>query len=75
MDDILVTIDGYNQFDEELNRLKELSRLSATTGSEAYKDAIGDGLHDNFAFEDSIRESRVIASKIEKIIRIMIKCS
>lgn len=67
MDDILVTVDGYNQFNDELNRLKELSRLSAATGSEAYNDAIGDGWHDNFEFEDSIREGRVIASKIEKM--------
>ena len=75
MDDILVTVDGYNQFNDELNKLKELSRLSAATGIEAYNDAIGDGWHDNFAFEDSIREGRVIASKIVKIIRIMIKYS
>lgn len=68
MREILVDNEGYKQFFCELERLKELSLTSASVGSEAYKDAIGDGWHDNFAFEDSIRESRAIASKIDTML-------
>lgn len=68
MQEILVDKEGYKQFFCELERLKELSLTSASVGSEAYKDAIGDGWHDNFAFEDSIRESRAIASKIDTML-------
>ena len=38
-------------------------------GSESYVDAVGDGWHDNFAFEDTMRESRKIASRINKNVR------
>lgn len=68
MKEILVDKEGYKQFFCELERLKELSLTSASVGSEAYKDAIGDGWHDNFAFEDSMRESRAIASKIDTML-------
>ena len=65
MDKILVDEEGYKQFFEELNRLKNLSIELSSVGNTAYKDAIGDGWHDNFAFEDSMRESRTLAKKID----------
>lgn len=68
MKDILVDIDGFNQYYEELNRLKDLSLSIASIGSESYADAVGDGWHDNFAFEDTMRESRKIASRINKML-------
>ena len=68
MKDILVDTEGFNQYYEELNRLKDLSLSIASIGSESYADAVGDGWHDNFAFEDTMRESRKIASKIDKMI-------
>ena len=68
MKDILVDTDGFNQYYEELNRLKELSLSIASIGSESYADVVGDGWHDNFAFEDTMRESRKIASRINKIL-------
>lgn len=68
MKDILVDIDGFNQYYEELNKLKDLSLSIASIGSESYADAVGDGWHDNFAFEDTMRESRKIASKINKML-------
>ena len=68
MKDILVDTDGFNQYYEELNRLKDLSLSIASIGSESYADAVGDGWHDNFAFEDTMRESRKIASRIDKMI-------
>lgn len=68
MKDILVDIDGFNQYYEELNRLKDISLSIASIGSESYADAVGDGWHDNFAFEDTMRESRKIASRINKML-------
>lgn len=69
MQEILVDINGYNQFFQELDRLQELSRQNSALGSEVYQNAVGDGWHDNFAFEESMRESRVIAVKIDKMLQ------
>lgn len=69
MKEILVDTEGYNQYYEELNRLKELSLSIASIGSQSYDDAVGDGWHDNFAFEDTMRESRRIASRIDKMLK------
>ena len=68
MKDVLVDIDGFNQYYKELNRLKDISLSIASIGSESYADAVGDGWHDNFAFEDTMRESRKIASRINKML-------
>ncbi len=68
MDKILVSQEGNRQFFEILEELKELSLNSASIGNEAYKNAIGDGWHDNFDFEESVRESRKIASRINKML-------
>ena len=68
MKDILLDTDGFNQYYEELNRLKDISLSIASIGSESYADAVGDGWHDNFAFEDTMRESRKIASRINKML-------
>lgn len=68
MKGVLVDTDGFNQYYEELNRLKDISLSIASIGSESYADAVGDGWHDNFAFEDTIRESRKNASRINKML-------
>ena len=68
MKGVLVDTDGFNQYYEELNRLKDISLSIASIGSESYADAVGDGWHDNFAFEDTMRESRKIASRINKML-------
>ena len=68
MKDVLVDTEGFNQYYEELNRLKDISLSIASIGSESYVDAVGDGWHDNFAFEDTMRESRKIASRINKML-------
>lgn len=68
MDKTLVSQEGNRQFFEILEELKELSLNSASIGNEAYKNAIGDGWHDNFDFEESVRESRKIASRINKML-------
>lgn len=68
MEEILVDENGYKQFFEELKRLEDLSRSNSALGSEVYKDAVGDGWHDNFAFEESMRESRAIAKRIDDLL-------
>lgn len=68
MKDLLVDQTGYKQYYEELERLKELSQTIASIGSTSYTDAVGDGWHDNFAFEDTMRESRKIAVRIDKLL-------
>ena len=70
MQEIIVDENGYKQYLEELEKLKNLSLLNSSSGSEAYNDAIGDGWHDNFAFEESMRESRNIAIRIEKMLKV-----
>lgn len=65
--DILVDEEGYIQFQEELEKMKLLSMTIASKGSEEYENAVGDGWHDNFAFEESMRESRMVAQKINKM--------
>ena len=69
MKEILVDENGYNQFLEELEKLKQQSLLISSVGSEAYQDAIGDGWHDNFAFEESMRQGRSIATRIENMLK------
>lgn len=68
MKEVLVDKNGYKQFFEELKRLEELSRFNSALGSEVYNDAVGDGWHDNFAFEESMRESRAIAKRIDDLL-------
>ena len=65
MGKLLLDDNGYKQFIEELEKLKALSDKSAVAGSDAYDSAVGDGWHDNFAFEESMRESRLIAKRID----------
>lgn len=69
MEEIIVDEYGYNQFLKELEKLKQQSLLISSVGSKAYQDAIGDGWHDNFAFEESMRESRNTATKIENMLK------
>lgn len=68
MEEILLDEFGYKQFLDELEKLKQISIRSASIGNEAYNDAVGDGWHDNFAFEESMRESRAIAIKIDNML-------
>ena len=67
MQEILLDENGYKQFCDEIERLKEQSDNNAISGSEAYEAAVGDGWHDNFAFEQSMRESRQLAKRIDDL--------
>lgn len=54
MEEILVDSDGRCQYYEELEKLKNLSLINSSVGSESYTSSVGDGWHDNFAFEESM---------------------
>ena len=69
MKEILVDENGYNQFLEGLEKLKQQSLLISSVGSEAYQDAIGDGWHDNFAFEESMRQGHSITARIDNMLQ------
>ena len=68
MEEILVDSDGRCQYYEELEKLKNLSLINSSVGSESYTSSVGDGWHDNFAFEEFMRESVKIASRIDRMI-------
>lgn len=67
MKEILVDEEGYNQFFNEIEELKNSKNTNARCGSEACQSAIGDGWHDNFEFESAQREEKSISSKIKKM--------
>ena len=67
-DEILVDLNGFNEFMLELDNLKQVLLSNATEGSKAYRDAVGDGWHDNFVFEQSMVKERNIANQIEKML-------
>lgn len=65
--EIYVDKEGYYEYYRELERLKDLSLSIASSGTKEYESAVGDGWHDNFAFEESMRESNKIAMHINKM--------
>ena len=68
MKEILVNIEGYNQFFDEFEKLNNSLTSNAAHGSEVYADAVVDGWHDNFAYEDAMRKEKMIQSKINEMI-------
>ena len=69
MQEILVDEDGYQQFFSELARLKKFFVSNAAEASSFYQSAIGDGWHDNFAFEEAKREERCVADQIDLMLK------
>ncbi len=67
---------GYDEYVKEINRIKDQLDNNGKSKSEAYENAVGDGWHDNFAFEEAKREEFKIMSalqeKIEGLSRIVI---
>lgn len=68
MKEILVSKDGYEQFFLELEKLKDSITSNALVSTEACNDAVGDGWHDNFAYDEAMRQERFIVSKINNMI-------
>ena len=67
--EIYVDENGYNEFFLELETLKKLLLSNASEGSKAYQEAVGDGWHDHFAFEQSMINERNIAKQIDDMLK------
>ena len=68
-DKIYLTIDGLEEYKKEIEILKDkLSKIN-TEKSEAYSGAIGDGWHDNFAYEDAKRQEDKIVARINNLVK------
>lgn len=68
MDKIFLSKEGYEQYLNEINLLKIKFNKNTSEGAEAITSAVGDGWHDNFAYENSIREERKISYELQKMI-------
>ena len=63
--EILLDQNGYNEFMQELDNLKETLLKNALDGSESFRNDPGNGWHDNFLFEESMRNEKKISKQIE----------
>ena len=67
-DKIYLTNEGLEEYKNEIELLKDkLSKIN-TEKSEAYSGAIGDGWHDNFAYEDAKRQEDKIVAQINSLV-------
>ena len=63
--EVYLNQEGYDEYLKSINDLSlQLKQNSAIKGS-SYEVAIGDGWHDNFAFEDAKRQELAIINEIE----------
>lgn len=58
--------EGYEQFLEELEEIKRKLNKNGQQKSSAYVNAVGDGWHDNFEFEEATREEYKILSDLRE---------
>lgn len=65
---IFLTLDGLDEFKNEIEFLKEKLSKIQTEKSDAYSGAIGDGWHDNFAYEDAKRHEDTIVAQINNLV-------
>lgn len=63
---IYLTQEGYEQFMKELQELRDSLKNNGKNKSDAFVSAVGDGWHDNFAFEEAKREELRIQGEIER---------
>lgn len=68
-DQIFLSQEGYEQYCDEIKKLEKKRLDFNCSAGESIKDAIGDGWHDNFAFEEAMRESRLIDSSLVKLLK------
>lgn len=66
--EILVDDDGYEQFLTLFNNLKSSLETIAVNGVEACRDAVGDGWHDNFAYEQLMRDEQKVQAQVKKML-------
>lgn len=56
--------DGYNQYLEEIETLKQRLLEHHTSKGEAYSSSAGDGWHDNFDFEENVRVEKMLLGQL-----------
>lgn len=66
--EILVDRNGYEQFVNILNELKSALENIASGAAEVCRDAVGDGWHDNFAYDELMRDERKVNAKLKKML-------
>lgn len=68
--------EGYEKFLKDIEDVRKQLTNNGKNKSEAYESAVGDGWHDNFAFEDAKREEfrlmGTLRDMLEKLNRIVI---
>ena len=73
---IYLSKSGYEQYLKELQELKDCFTSNGRSKSDAYSSAVGDGWHDNFAFEEAKREElriqNLINQKVDQLKNIVI---
>ena len=57
---------GYEQYLQEIEEIKKQLNDNSKAKSTAYTNAVGDGWHDNFEFEEAKREELKILSSLKK---------
>jgi transcription elongation factor GreA len=57
---------GYEEYLNEIERLKRKLQDNGKVASSSYVDAVGDGWHDNFSYEESQRQELMIVDEIKK---------
>lgn len=67
MKEIILTKEGYNQFNKILESLEKNSNDNGINTTEACISAVGDGWHDNFAFESLVEDERKLRYQINKM--------
>lgn len=66
MDYILVDKEGKKQFYEKFEEVRDLRASVANELSRSYDEYVGDGWHDNPAYEAAMRKNRMIDEEINK---------
>ncbi len=73
---IYVDQDGYNELLLEISKIEKKLQINNLEKGEAYSGAVGDGWHDNFAFDDANMKERAILNDLrearEKLLRVKI---
>lgn len=67
-DKIYLTTEGVEEYKNEIELLKDKLSKVNTEKSIAYSGAIGDGWHDNFAYEDAKRQEDKIVAQINSLV-------
>ncbi len=67
-DRIYLTLDGYKQYCEEIEKIEAEILENTKFKVEAIREAPGDGWHDNFAYEDACRTETMLQKRLEQML-------